>query len=248
MRRLSRRRSSQVARCASSRRSAEAEAVGLSAPVGRQRRPARCTPSWRRCPNRSATRASAKSVSGSLFPGACSSACDSSTGSASRPRRRPNHGTDSVVPRDVLLALLAHAPKRRSSGRGTNTRCFGSLFVASGARRIETVLDCHVPGMPAWDMGVDIDTGAPPSIAAQMLVSGQIAATGVLPPEQVIPARPFFRRSAGAGCGSPSGTIPGRPRPVRRRSKAPLRQSRVQCLTEDVDWQYLGRRQRTAHT
>jgi saccharopine dehydrogenase-like NADP-dependent oxidoreductase len=47
--------------------------------------------------------------------------------------------------------------------------------------------------MPAWDVGVDIDTGAPPSIATQMLLAGTITARGVLPPERAIPPAPFFR-------------------------------------------------------
>jgi len=62
--------------------------------------------------------------------------------------------------------------------------------------------------MPAWDVGVDIDTGAPPSIVAQMLVSGEITARGVLPPEQAVPASSFFRALAGR-----------RMRVVRRRKK-----------------------------
>ena len=64
-------------------------------------------------------------------------------------------------------------------------------------RAVAEIVDCHVPGMPAWDVGVDIDTGAPPSIAAQMLVSGEITARGVLPPEQAVPAASFFRALAG---------------------------------------------------
>jgi saccharopine dehydrogenase-like NADP-dependent oxidoreductase len=58
---------------------------------------------------------------------------------------------------------------------------------------VEDVLDCHVPGMPAWGVGVDIDTGAPPSIAAQMLLDGTITARGVLAPEAAITPEPFFR-------------------------------------------------------
>ena len=60
-------------------------------------------------------------------------------------------------------------------------------------RRVEDVLDCHVPGMPEWGVGVDIDTGAPPSIAAQMLLDGTITARGVLAPEAAVPPQPFFR-------------------------------------------------------
>ena len=90
----------------------------------------------------------------------------------------------------------------------------------SGARRTETVLDCHVPGMPAWDVGVDIDTGAPPSIAAQMIVSGQIAGAGVLPPERVVPSAPFFRELRRRGMRITERRHPWPPSSARRRSKA----------------------------
>ena len=99
-----------------------------------------------------------------------------------------------VIPRHVLLALLAKAPKRGMTGSLDE---YEILRVTLRGRRdgqpAEQVLDCHVPGMPDWDVGVDIDTGAPPSIAAQMLLSGAITARGVLPPEQAVPAEPFFR-------------------------------------------------------
>jgi saccharopine dehydrogenase-like NADP-dependent oxidoreductase len=101
-----------------------------------------------------------------------------------------------VVPRDVLRALLQQRQPPPASPlpppeeyeilrvRLTGTRA---------RRRVEDVLDCHVPGMPAWGVGVDIDTGAPPSIAAQMLLDGTITARGVLAPEAAITPEPFFR-------------------------------------------------------
>jgi saccharopine dehydrogenase-like NADP-dependent oxidoreductase len=104
-------------------------------------------------------------------------------------------GSVDVVPRDVLLALLADAPRAVASGPPDEYEVLRVIVRGrQGVRRVEAVLDCHVPGMPAWNVGVDIDTGAPPSIAAQMILAGQIAATGVLPPEQVIPPPPFFRQ------------------------------------------------------
>jgi saccharopine dehydrogenase-like NADP-dependent oxidoreductase len=101
-----------------------------------------------------------------------------------------------VVPRDVLRALLQQRQPPPATPlpppeeyeilrvRLTGTRA---------RRRVEDVLDCHVPGMPAWGVGVDIDTGAPPSIAAQMLLDGTITARGVLAPEAAITPEPFFR-------------------------------------------------------
>jgi saccharopine dehydrogenase-like NADP-dependent oxidoreductase len=97
----------------------------------------------------------------------------------------------------MLLALLARAPKAIAVGPRDE---YEVLRVTVSGRRdgraVTEVLDCHVPGMPAWDVGVDIDTGAPPSIVAQMLVSGAITARGVLPPEQAVPPAPFFRALA----------------------------------------------------
>jgi saccharopine dehydrogenase-like NADP-dependent oxidoreductase len=100
----------------------------------------------------------------------------------------------SIAQQDVLLALLASVPPSLVTGPRDE---YEILRVTIRGRRngqaIEEVLDCHVPGMPEWDIGVDIDTGAPSSIAAQMLLSGLIIERGVRPPEQAIPPRPFFR-------------------------------------------------------
>jgi lysine 6-dehydrogenase len=60
-------------------------------------------------------------------------------------------------------------------------------------RTVEDTVDCHVQGNRAWRVGIDVDTGCPPSIAMQMLARGEITARGVVPPEQAIPAEPFFR-------------------------------------------------------
>jgi lysine 6-dehydrogenase len=99
-----------------------------------------------------------------------------------------------IVPRDMLLALLAAVPRSAPSGPRDE---YEVLRVTArgrqGRRAVDVTLDCHVPGMPRWGIGVDIDTGAPPSIVAQMLAAGVIEARGVLPPEQAIPPQPFFR-------------------------------------------------------
>jgi saccharopine dehydrogenase-like NADP-dependent oxidoreductase len=107
-------------------------------------------------------------------------------------------GSSEVVPRQLLLALLAEAPKAKTTGQRDEYEVLRvSVRGRQAGRPVIEIVDCHVPGMPAWDVGVDIDTGAPPSIVAQMLVSGEITARGVLPPEQVVPASSFFRALAG---------------------------------------------------
>jgi lysine 6-dehydrogenase len=107
-------------------------------------------------------------------------------------------GSSEVAPRQVLLALLAEAPKAKTVGPRDEYEVLRvTVLGRQGGRAVTEIVDCHVPGMPAWDVGVDIDTGAPPSIAAQMLVSGEITARGVLPPEHAVPAPSFFRALAG---------------------------------------------------
>jgi saccharopine dehydrogenase-like NADP-dependent oxidoreductase len=102
------------------------------------------------------------------------------------------------VPRELLLALLADAPKAKTVGPRDEYEVLRvTVRGRQAGRPVTEIVDCHVPGMPAWDVGVDIDTGAPPSIVAQMLVSGEITARGVLPPEQAVPASSFFRALAG---------------------------------------------------
>jgi len=105
-----------------------------------------------------------------------------------------------VVPRDVLLALAAAAGKPVATGPRDEHEILRVVVEGvRGGRPVVEIQDCHVPGMPAWDVGVDIDTGAPPSIAAQMLASGEITARGVLPPERAIPTARFFEELSRRG-------------------------------------------------
>ena len=141
-------------------------------------RPARCTRSWPRCPRRFAGKGRPRGE----LPDRVSRRPDSTA--AVRPRARPHvhrhrrawDGTRSCPRR---AARAAGATRRKAVADGPARRIRGARVIVRGRRRpgaVEDVLDCHVPGMPAWDVGVDIDTGAPPSIAAQMIVSGQISA------------------------------------------------------------------------
>jgi saccharopine dehydrogenase (NAD+, L-lysine-forming) len=61
-------------------------------------------------------------------------------------------------------------------------------------KKVTWVVECHTRGMPAWDIGLDIDTGSPPAVAAQMLAAGEITVTGAVPPEVAVPCDPFFKR------------------------------------------------------
>jgi saccharopine dehydrogenase-like NADP-dependent oxidoreductase len=70
-------------------------------------------------------------------------------------------------------------------------------IVVRGRRRGRAVVvtgDCVVGPRAGGGVGPDIDTGAPPSIAVQLMLAGEIALRpGVWAPEQVIPTEPFVR-------------------------------------------------------
>ena len=69
--------------------------------------------------------------------------------------------------------------------------------VVRGRRRgrvVTVTTDCLVGPRAGGGVGPDIDTGAPPSIAVQLLIGGEIPLRpGVWAPEQVIPPEPFVR-------------------------------------------------------
>jgi saccharopine dehydrogenase-like NADP-dependent oxidoreductase len=102
-------------------------------------------------------------------------------------------GRARVAPRDLLTALLRQMPKPPAAAVPDE---YEILRVAvrgeHDGRPVEEVMACHAPGIPAWSVGVDADTGCPPSIAMQLLLRGEIAARGVLPPEVAVPVAPFF--------------------------------------------------------
>jgi saccharopine dehydrogenase (NAD+, L-lysine-forming) len=87
----------------------------------------------------------------------------------------------------------------RVTVRGRERADPASGMRARGGAAVEIVSDCHVRGIPAWGLGVDVDTGCPPSIVAQMIVRGEIDARGVLPPERAVPPEPFFRELKARG-------------------------------------------------
>ena len=100
-----------------------------------------------------------------------------------------------VIPREVLMALANRIPPQPFEGVPDEHEVLRVVVkgTSKGSLVTETI-DCHCPGMPAWGLGVDVDTGCPPSILMQMLARGDIPLTaGVLPPEVAIPPAPFFK-------------------------------------------------------
>jgi saccharopine dehydrogenase-like NADP-dependent oxidoreductase len=102
-----------------------------------------------------------------------------------------------VSPVDVVnkVAMGQAAPRRLGPLRQAEV----VRAVVKGLRRgkkVTWVVDCHTRGMPEWGVGLDIDTGSPPAVAAQMLAAGEITRPGAAAPEVAVPCAPFFRRLA----------------------------------------------------
>lgn len=103
-----------------------------------------------------------------------------------------------VVPQDVLLAVLNRQPKAAPDTRPPNqVEVVRSLVrgVKAG-KKVGVHMDLYVTGIPEWGMGSDVDTGCPPSVGIQMLARGEITGRGVLPPELCVPVEPYFQEMA----------------------------------------------------
>jgi lysine 6-dehydrogenase len=100
-----------------------------------------------------------------------------------------------VAPRDVLKALLRRLPSPRPTGPIDRYEILRARVVgADGGGQQQTVtVDCHAAADAGGGLGPDIDTGAPPSIAAQLLGDELPVRPGVYAPEEVIPWVPFRR-------------------------------------------------------
>jgi saccharopine dehydrogenase-like NADP-dependent oxidoreductase len=98
-------------------------------------------------------------------------------------------------PRKILLNLLARFPAAERIGKPARYEVLRALVRGKRDGRAVTVAaDCHAGPRAGWGIGPDIDTGAPPSIAAQLILSGEIEMRpGVWAPEQVVPVAPFVR-------------------------------------------------------
>jgi saccharopine dehydrogenase-like NADP-dependent oxidoreductase len=117
------------------------------------------------------------------------------------PAPRPRHGArarangGSPAPRELLLRMLERLPKPVPKGRPERHEVLRTVVKGRRQSRAVTVTtDCAVGPRAGGGVGPDIDTGAPPSIAVQLMLAGEIPlAPGVWAPEQVIPPAPFVR-------------------------------------------------------
>ena len=100
-----------------------------------------------------------------------------------------------VVPRDVLFALLKRLPAPEPVGKAVRYEVLRTVVCGTfGRRRVVVTADCHAGSDAGSGIGPDIDTGAPPSIAVQLMIAGEMPLRpGVWAPEQVVPVAPFVR-------------------------------------------------------
>jgi len=107
-----------------------------------------------------------------------------------------------LIPFQILQALLAQQPPSQVKGVYDQYEVIRVVVKGSqnltgkgqtkGLSKVTVTLDAHVPGVPEWQVGSDVDTGSPPMIAAAMLVQGQITQRGVVAPEMAVPVQPFL--------------------------------------------------------
>jgi saccharopine dehydrogenase-like NADP-dependent oxidoreductase len=95
-----------------------------------------------------------------------------------------------IAPRDVLRRLLMAQPPPEPDGPLVRDEVLRVRVIGDGR---EAVLDCHAGPDAGGGVGPDIDTGAPPSIAAQLLGTDIAIRPGVFAAEEVVPW-PALRR------------------------------------------------------
>lgn len=99
-----------------------------------------------------------------------------------------------VSPLDLVDRVVMSQPKPKQVGKLKQYEVVRAIVKGvDRGKKITKIVDLHTAGMPSWGVGLDIDTGSPPAVVAQMLARGLIKERGVLPPEKGVPVVPFFR-------------------------------------------------------
>ena len=105
-----------------------------------------------------------------------------------------NVAGNKISPRAVLEQLLKLRPPSNKTPKDIETIRVVARGMKSGrTRTLSLDATTRYTAQPALS-AVARDTGFPISVAAQMISSGEIAATGVQPPETAIPPRAFLAR------------------------------------------------------
>ncbi|MBM3266685.1 MAG: saccharopine dehydrogenase NADP-binding domain-containing protein [Candidatus Sericytochromatia bacterium] len=100
-----------------------------------------------------------------------------------------------VAPIELVNRVVMSHPAPVPKGRRIQHEVVRAIVKGTRkGKKVTLVEDLHVTGMPAWGIGLEVDTGSPPAVAVQMLGAGEINATGVCPPEACVPVKPFFDR------------------------------------------------------
>jgi lysine 6-dehydrogenase len=99
-----------------------------------------------------------------------------------------------VKPRDVLVEVLKRAPQTERKGslgfKDIVTEVRGTRAGKPVVGKVETTCWPH----KEWGVsGGTVLVASPPAIVARWLAGGRIRQAGVLPPEQVVDAAPFFK-------------------------------------------------------
>jgi saccharopine dehydrogenase-like NADP-dependent oxidoreductase len=107
-------------------------------------------------------------------------------------------GGAEVRPRDVLAALGRGLPQGAGTG---DTECLRVVMIGAKDGSPATVVAESViePDAASQMGGGARDTGIPPSIAAQMIVAGEVRGPGMSAPEMAVDADRFFERLAERG-------------------------------------------------
>jgi saccharopine dehydrogenase-like NADP-dependent oxidoreductase len=99
-----------------------------------------------------------------------------------------------VSPIDVVDRVVMSQPQPQAISKSKEYDIERAIVKGTKqGKKVTWVMDCHSTGMPSWDVGVEVSTGSPPAIAAQMIASGEITARGVVPPERAVPPKPFYK-------------------------------------------------------
>ncbi|MDX6592910.1 MAG: hypothetical protein QOJ13_2106 [Gaiellales bacterium] len=98
-------------------------------------------------------------------------------------------GTE-VVPRHVLLALIAALPKVTPSHEA-----FGIHRVEVSGENGRAVTECITRAVDRLEFGGGVlSTACPPAVVADMICRGALESRGVLPSERAVPFQPLFER------------------------------------------------------
>ena len=111
-------------------------------------------------------------------------------------RSDPSTHDGGITPRRVLLDLLGRLPAAVPAGRPDRHEVLRAVVRGRRGRKTAAyAADCYAGPRSGRGVGPDIDTGAPPSIVAQLMLEGRMdLRPGVWAPEQIVPAEPFFHQ------------------------------------------------------